>query len=181
MSNKSEQSLKDHLLIADPSLSEGIFHRSVIHISEHTDSDGAVGCILNKPTDRVVGEVLTEPEFTSLATIPVYFGGPVGLDHLVFSAYWWHEDKLRYKIRISADEATGRMGLHGNIVVAHVGYAAWDKGQLESEILDHAWITTKAPSNMLSIPSEDLWKEVLADMSPYHKLLSMTPDNIGSN
>ena len=182
MPKKPQKSLSNSLLIADPFLLEGVFDRAVIHLSEHTDSEGAIGYIMNKPTHKTVGNVLQAPEFSSLAQIPIYFGGPVGLDHLVFSVYWWSLDNdFKCKTRISSEEAVGRMRQHGAYVVAHVGYSSWESGQLEDELSDQVWITTKIPSSDMLFSPENLWEEALAKISPYHELLSITPKKIGLN
>ena len=66
--------LENSLLIADPSLRDGLFDRSVIHLAEHSLQHGAIGYILNKPTDKKVGDVLTAPMFTPLKNIPIFLG-----------------------------------------------------------------------------------------------------------
>ena len=46
-----------------------------------------------------------------------------------------------------------------NVLVA-LGYASWEKGQLEQEILDNAWLTAPADRNILfNTPIADRWRE----------------------
>ena len=47
----------------------------------------------------------------------------------------------------------------GNVLVA-LGYSSWEKGQLEQEILDNAWLTAPADQNILfRTPIADRWRE----------------------
>ncbi|PAW91666.1 hypothetical protein CKQ79_29715, partial [Klebsiella pneumoniae] len=40
-----------------------------------------------------------------------------------------------------------------------LGYSSWEKGQLEQEILDNAWLTAPADQNILSVrPIADRWR-----------------------
>ena len=45
--------LQGQLLIADPSLRDGFFNRSVILLTDHHYEDGANGLILNHPTGQL--------------------------------------------------------------------------------------------------------------------------------
>jgi len=182
LSPLSKDSLDNTLLIADPSLQDGIFDRTVIHIAEHSLEEGALGYILNKPTDKTVGEILQGDIFENLKHIPIYFGGPVQTDQIVFSAYWWdHEDDFSYRLRISAEEATTMKGKSGCMLLAHVGHAGWQPKQLESELDEQAWISTIVSAETISANPNLLWETILQSLSPYHKLLSKTPKDIRQN
>lgn len=182
MSEQSIKVLENSLLIADPSLQDGCFDRAVIHISEHNPKEGALGYILNKPTDKKVGEVLKEPMFQSLSSIPVFFGGPVDTDQIVFSAYWWDDqENFRYRLRISAEEASQMKRWPGSLLIAHVGHSAWHEGQLESELLEQAWVSRSVANSTLAIAPSQMWHELLQDITPYHRLLSLTPLRMGMN
>ena len=65
-----------NILVAEPFTLDSYFKRSVIMIGEYS-KDGAVGFILNKPTDLFVRDALEDfPEIESR----IYFGGPVQTD-----------------------------------------------------------------------------------------------------
>ena len=53
------ESLKNHLLIATPQMLDPNFAGSVTYICEHNE-DGAMGLVLNKPSDYSLREVLSE-------------------------------------------------------------------------------------------------------------------------
>lgn len=166
------------LLIADPSLNSGIFRKSVILLADHT-SNGAFGLILNSPSNTCVGDYLRDKSFASLARIPVYTGGPVAREHLTFAAFWMSPDnKLRYAFRISAEDAIKHSQNTGTLVKAFVGYSGWAKGQLENEIESGSWVQTPPPSNLLGLPHDrSLWRETLAKLSAFHRLLTLCPQN----
>ena len=69
--------LAGQLLLADPSLRDGTFHKSVILLAEHSAEEGAFGLILNQPTGQTVGDLLQNKDFESLANVAVHHGGPV--------------------------------------------------------------------------------------------------------
>ncbi len=60
-------SLKGQLLVATPHLRDSSFDRTVVLVVEH-DDDGAVGVVLNRPTDTEVARPL--PQWGDLAAHP---------------------------------------------------------------------------------------------------------------
>jgi putative transcriptional regulator len=173
----SSQSLRaGQLLIAAPSLIDGVFDRSVIFLADHT-SDGAFGLILNQPSGEKVGDYLKDESFASLSRIPVFSGGPVASEHLTFAAFWrTPQNKLGYSVRISAEEAQQHSRNPGTLVRAFVGYSGWNSGQLESEIENDGWVLSHPPGNLLAMEhGKELWRKILHDMSPFHRLLALCP------
>src|SRR5213594_3151887 len=77
--------LSRHLLIASPALVDPNFHRTVVLIAHH-DEEGAMGVVLNRPTDTTVGETVPEVEDIVGAQEIVYAGGPVATEGVVVLA-----------------------------------------------------------------------------------------------
>jgi len=171
--------LQGCLLLADPSLRDGTFDHSVILLADHSPADGAFGLILNHPTERVVGDFLTDKDFGSLRGIPVHDGGPVGREHLTFSAFWWNKKSgLRWAIRISAEDAIKHSHRPGRIVRAFVGHSGWSPGQLEGELRRASWITTRPAPELLGADHDrSLWYGILRHLSPFHRVLAEAPAN----
>jgi putative transcriptional regulator len=169
--------LQGKLLLADPSLRDGTFDRSVILLTHHTPEEGAHGIILNHPTGKVVGELLPSDEFSPLRHMAVHAGGPVSCDQLTFSSFWWSpKGGLRWALRISKDEAISHAKQPNRIVRAFIGYAGWSAGQLEAEIQRQAWHTIEARSGLLGNPHDELlWSRLLGSISPFHRILSDAP------
>ena len=188
-SSDSPIHLEGQLLIADPSLRDGIFNKSVILLAEHTIDDGAYGLILNNPTGQIVGDLLSSDDFQILSNIPVHLGGPVGQEHLTFAAFWTDhtaekgdERVLKFATRISAQDAIKRTQQPGTLVRAFAGYSGWTAGQLENEIRSNSWIPALPEANLLAIDHEkNLWAEMLRKISPYHKILAEAPDDLYMN
>jgi putative transcriptional regulator len=175
--------LDGSLLLATPSLRDGIFDRSVILLANHSPSEGAFGLILNQPTGQEVGHFLSQPEFAGLEKIPVHLGGPVAQEQLTFSAFWWNpSDGLHWQVRIPAEEAIRRSKQPGVMVRAYIGYSGWSAGQLEEELKRQSWITAKPDSALLGkVHDPELWSEILRTLSPYHRLLVDAPADPGLN
>jgi putative transcriptional regulator len=175
--------LQGKLLLASPSLADGIFNRSVILVADHNELDGAYGLILNQPSSHHVGDFLNHPEFASLARIAVHVGGPVAREHLTFSALWWTEEKgLRFATRLSAHDAIKHSTNPGTLIRAFIGYSGWAEGQLESEIQRDSWITADPSPELLGhTHDEDLWVATLRDLSPFHRILAEAPTDSSQN
>lgn len=171
--------LRGKLLIADPSLRDSAFNRSVVLLTEHTSEQGAFGLVLNHPTDRVVGHFLKGKEFASLRQLTVHEGGPVAHDQLTFSSFWWTQKRgLHWALRISAQEAVEHAHRPGRIVRAFLGYSGWDSGQLENELLHHSWIPVSPPPDLLGNDHDrSLWSTLLRTVSPLHRILAEAPQN----
>ncbi|MFK7850798.1 MAG: YqgE/AlgH family protein [Akkermansiaceae bacterium] len=172
-------SLRGRLLLATPSLSDGMFDHAVILLSQHSAEEGAFGTIINHPTKATVSDLLPEMEASSLGEIPIHRGGPLSPDSLTFSSFLWDsEGKLSFSPQISVEQAKAAIENNNQIVQATLGYSAWSPGQLESELVRNTWITRKPAATLLSQPHDRaLWKKLLTEISPYHDLLSQAPKN----
>ena len=69
-------SARGKLLIAGPSLLDPNFWRTVVLVIEHTD-DGALGLVLNRPSETTVGEAVPQLETLIDLSEQLFIGGPV--------------------------------------------------------------------------------------------------------
>lgn len=174
-------SLGGTLLIAAPSLRDPNFFRTVLLLTEHSETEGAHGYVLNRPLGRTVGEVLTDPEFEDLAATPIFLGGPVSTGHLAFASLRWNEGRLEFESHLSAEAARHRRA-EGFELRAFVGYSGWSGGQLESELGQDAWIPRTPDRRVLgTTPSERLWGELLESMGPRYRLIARMPEDPSLN
>ena len=175
--------LEGQLLLADPSLRDGIFNKTVIFLAEHNSEDGAYGLILNHPTDQTVGDLLPKEEFDELKNVHVHIGGPIGQEHLTFAVFSTRKNnQFRLTTRISAEEAIQHAQQPGTLVRAFAGHSGWTSGQLENELRQNTWITTQPDSNLLATEHvKTLWSELLRKISPFHQILAEAPDDIFIN
>ncbi len=174
--------LEGKILLASPALRDGNFYKSVILLAEYSKQEGAFGLILNHPTGKKVGDFLTQEEFSDLAKISVFEGGPVGRDHLTFAAIWREGDQLEFNTRMSAETAIQFSKKKNTIVHAFVGYTGWTKNQLEEELETESWYPVSASVTLLKKTHDlDLWSDSLRSISAYHHILSLTPQNLLAN
>jgi putative transcriptional regulator len=171
--------LQGKLLIADPSLRDGTFNKSVILLTHHTADQGATGLIINHPTGMKVGNYLSGEEFAPLQQIAVHQGGPVSHDQLTFSSFWWSKKLgLRWALRISAEEAAEHAHRPGRIVRAFIGYSGWSPGQLEGELRRVSWFPVNAQPDLLGNAHDPtLWSLLMRRMSPLHRILAEAPED----
>src|SRR5262244_603629 len=124
------RSFAGSLLVAHPNMLDPNFRRTVLFISEHDPSQGALGVIINRPLDRQVADLVTETPPAGLAEVPVFLGGPVGKNQLMFAAFEWQKGKgLKLNHNIAFDGESDECPKNQLTVCAFVGYAGWGAGQ----------------------------------------------------
>jgi putative transcriptional regulator len=177
----SSRSLAGSLLVAHPSMLDPNFRRTVLFISEHDPNEGALGVIINRPLDREVADLVTDTPPAGLAGVPVFLGGPVGKNQLMFAAFEWkgHGFKLSHNVVLGhGSTAAGEK----NLICAFVGYAGWGAGQLESEVKQKAWLLQKANPSLLKFDRlPNLWFDIMASLGPWYKMLAAAPDDPSLN
>jgi putative transcriptional regulator len=177
------QNLTGSLLVAHPNMQDPNFRRSVLFISSHDAQEGAMGVILNRPLDKHVADLVSEAPPQGLADVPVFLGGPVGKNQLMFAAFEWEDaNGLRLNHNVNAEEAHERVEDDPTSIRAFVGYAGWTAGQLEAEMKQKAWILQK-PTRAALRPERlpRLWFDIMRDLGPWYKLLAAAPDDPSLN
>lgn len=163
-------SLKDHFLIAMPSLKGSEFDRSVTYICNH-DGNGAMGIVLNNPTELNLSEVLEQLEIEGPhgRDKTVLLGGPVHQDH----GFILHKEQGDWRSTLSVTDdihvSTSKdiltslaQGTGPSKYKIALGYAGWEAGQLEQELLDNTWITVEANKDIIfNTPEEDVYQAAL--------------------
>lgn len=162
-------SLANHLLIAMPALAEGVFAQAVTLICEHNDK-GALGIVLNKPLGMKLGDVLSqmqlEPVQTSIGEAPVLRGGPVHPDRGFVlhrpGGQWDSTHLVSDQIQVTTSRdilgAIAR-GEGPKDAFMALGYAGWDAGQLDREMLDNAWLSLPMSERIaFELPYEERWQ-----------------------
>jgi putative transcriptional regulator len=159
--------LRDHFLIAMPSLQDGYFAHTVTYICEHGD-DGAMGLVINQPLDLKLEQMLRQldldpaPAMTEQA---VFRGGPVQPDHgfVLHSPEgdWNGTRKLAEGLSLTTSrdilEAMA-MGKGPAQTLIALGYAGWGPGQLENEIAENSWLVAPASRAILfALPPYERW------------------------
>ncbi len=174
------ESTRGQLLIASPTLIDPNFHRTVILITEHAD-EGAMGVVLNRPSEAVVGDAV--PELAELAgeDAIVFVGGPVQTEALLVLADFRDREAAAAIVvadvgLVSAEIETTALLAATRQVRVYAGYAGWGPGQLEAEIDEEAWILEPpVPTELFADDPEHLWSAVLARKGGHYTLISRMP------
>ena len=176
--------LTNQFLIAMPNLPDPNFHQTVTYVCAHNDS-GAMGIVINRPTDCELSEILEQMELTpedkSIGRRPVLHGGPVHTDR----GFVLHEPDSEWDSSLNVSNAiwvtTSRDILQAiaesegpeRFLVA-LGYAGWSAGQLESEIKENTWLNVVAdPDIIFNTPFKQRWSSATALLGIDHKQISM--------
>lgn len=167
------------LLLADPSLHDGTFDKSVVYMLEDSPSNGSLGIILNHPIHRTVGDLIASSQFSPIKNIPVFNGGPVDREQLMFTSFQLDASgHWQCYSHLTVDEAIEHSTRSGHILRAFAGHSAWQPGQLRDELERNAWFITETREPTLIHPQDkSLWTDTLNALSPYHQIIALTPDN----
>ncbi|MDA5095464.1 YqgE/AlgH family protein [Aliiroseovarius sp. KMU-50] len=176
--------LSGKLLIAMPGIGDSRFDKSVIFVCAHSE-EGAMGIIVNKPSDDVKLDDLLEHldiEGTDLTLGQmVYFGGPVegGRGFILHSEDYVGNDTTLHVDDVFSMTATRDIlediaqGVGPKQVLAALGYAGWAAGQLEGELQQNAWLTVDADRAIVFSPDHNSkWSAALAKLGVDPLLLS---------
>ena len=181
----TSQTLSGSFLIAHPSLVEATFRRTVIFLADHEPKTGSFGLVLNRPTGKLVGELLQEQPLGQLARVPVLNGGPVEPDKLLLAAFRWNPEKRLIECRhhISLEEAAHLTVAKDHTVRAFIGYSGWTGGQIEGELAQRAWLVRKADKEeALEVErAPRIWREMTSTFGPWFKLVAEAPEEPGLN
>lgn len=148
-----ERSLAQSFLLAMPGMEDPQFAGSAVLICQH-DGDGAMGVVLNRPTDVLLGELLDqlgiEGGSREMKGRQVLWGGPVQIER----GFVLHDDPRAWPSTLRF----GAFGLTNSREILHamargegperyavvIGHAGWGAEQLEGEIAQNAWLTVPA-------------------------------------
>ena len=157
-------------LLAAPTLADPNFAKTVVLMFHHT-GDGAIGLVINRPTDHTLQTVLREKAITGARAearaFPILSGGPVsrGTGWIVFESGepldesfpiepgLWVSSSLQVFRRLVGRKPPGRM-------LFMLGYSGWGAGQLEAELETGSWIPAPLdPRILMEVPFEDRWRQ----------------------
>lgn len=181
---------KGRLLVATPPLDDPNFDRTVIYVVEH-HADGALGVVINRPTDEPLHEPLDRWDELQAHPGSVFLGGPVEPDALLALALAKQPiDEPTDELApvsgrvVSADLTTDPaiVGVGLDAVRIFRGYAGWGPGQLEGEIDAGAWLVVDAePDDVFATEPDDLWRTVLRRQGGRLAWLATAPDDLSAN
>lgn len=180
------ETLSGQLLLASPALEDPNFRRTVVLVGSHSD-EGAMGVVLNRPSDATVAEAV--PQLSDIAgpDEPVLVGGPVQPTTVVLLAEFSDPSPAGLLVlgrigfpALDADlEQLGRAVVRGRVFA---GYAGWGPGQLDAEHESGDWILgTATPQDVFAADPEGLWGRVLERKGGSYALLARMPEDPSLN
>ncbi len=174
------QPSKGVFLVASADLADPNFYRTVILLTSYGD-EGAMGLVINRPTTILPRRILPGVEGLSRYNGPIFFGGPVMLDHIVF--LWRGENSaddgepIFGGVRISASrtvlDALASESTDASRLRIYAGYAGWAPGQLDFELLQGGWHVVAASEALVFADNPDaVWERGLPMAEPLTAALS---------
>jgi putative transcriptional regulator len=172
------ESLRGHLLVAAPTLVDPNFNRTVVLVAEHTD-DGALGVVLNRPSESTVGEVVPDLSVLVDADELVFTGGPVQPTGVMVLAEF--DDPADAALPI--DGELGFVALEADTeeisagrARAFAGHAGWGPGQLDTELEEEAWfVAAFEREDAFAEDPDELWSRVLMRKGGAYALVARMP------
>ncbi len=172
--------LAGHLLLASPSLLDPNFSRTVVLVAAHGE-EGAMGVVLNRPSEVSVGEAVPPLEGEEGSLEPVFLGGPVSERSVIFLCEFLDASSAGLLVLgnvgfPSADVEVEQIVDSSARRRLFAGYAGWGAGQLESELERGDWIThSPILDDLFGDAPEDLWGTVLTRMGGNYALIARMP------
>lgn len=180
------------LLVAEPFLTESYFNHSVIMLVDYNDGEEALGLVMNNATGHTLDEYLdgVAPQ----TDIPVYCGGPIGEDRMVFM------HTLGETVFPGARLFAPGLYLGGDFEAAidyvnqgyptegfirfFIGYSGWGAGQLNDEIDKGVWAVADAPADrdrLLRLSADAYWHRTVRCMGDSYRPWRFFPRDPKSN
>ena len=173
-------SLRGRLLIAGPTLLDPNFVRTVVLIGEHNE-DGALGVVLNRPSETTVGEAVPDLEDLTDAGEPVHVGGPVQPSAVLVLAEYEQPDQAQQLVTgsvgfVAVDDEGDRVATALGRARVFAGYAGWGPGQLEAELERDDWIVAgSVEDDVFDEDAATLWSRVLDRQGGKLRLVARMP------
>lgn len=169
-------SLKDHFLIAMPTLLDPHFFRTVTYLCEHTEK-GATGIIINQPLIHLrLKDVLTQinikTNYEEIANRLVFFGGPLhperGFVLHKRGKPWQSTIDINPEISLTTSsdilQALSENEGPSQTLIA-LGCAHWEPGLLEKELAENHWLCGPANFDIIfHMAIEYRWRAAAALM-----------------
>jgi putative transcriptional regulator len=161
--------LCNQLLIAMPAMTDPNFAQTVTLICEHSDR-GALGLVLNRPLPMKLNDVFEQLALdgrnSRIGDAVVLRGGPVQTDRGFvihrLGGTWDSTLKVSDRIQVTTSRdvlAAMARGEGPPDAFIALGYAGWEAGQLEQEMLANAWLSVPADERLIfDTPYEDRWQ-----------------------
>ncbi len=170
------------LLVAAPSMDDPNFSRTIVLLLD-AGHDGALGVVLNRPTELEVADVLAPWAPVVSGPDVLFSGGPVETDSaLAVARVEDAEEPVGWR-RVFGSTGLVDLDVPVEILATAVsslrifaGYSGWSSGQLEEEIAQGAWYVVPAqPLDPFWDDPTGLWAAVLRRQGGQLAMLATMP------
>ncbi len=165
--------------MALPQVNGDEFYRTVILVLAH-GPQGALGVVLNRPTEVPVGELFPELAYEAAEPGVLFTGGPVEPDGIICLARGMSAEERPGFAPVldtwgSIDPREPPPGGVSNVRV-YRGYAGWSQRQLEDELARGSWLVFNARAEDLSSdhPTE-MWTRIIDREGPQYANIKRVP------
>jgi putative transcriptional regulator len=175
-----EQSLQGQLLLASPALMDPNFARTVILIVRHTDEEGALGLVLNRPMEMTIESVWKQVGEEAECSVdgPLFKGGPCEGPVMVLHG---QSDEAQEQVlpdvffSAAKDQIERLVAAGAEPIRVFVGYAGWTDGQLEREMGEGAWLPLPASAERVFADPDGMWESLMGFIARMAKLSFVDP------
>jgi len=170
------KSLRGQMLVSVPEMQDSIFAHSVVLVCEHDEEFGAMGFIINRPTDLTLNDLMEDmnikPEVKTWLDQPVFLGGPVSPNQgfglyageFVLPDHVTVEGELQMTTSRNLLEKCA-VGQGPERLLVAIGCAGWAPGQLEQEMEAGAWWIVSSSADMIfDLPPVERWGQAMAQL-----------------
>jgi putative transcriptional regulator len=179
------ETARGKLLIAGPTLLDPNFWRTVVLVVEHTD-DGALGLVLNRPSDTTVGDSV--PQLESMVDLDeqLFIGGPVQPSSVIVLGQFEDPEQAALlsfdDVGVLGTSEDNEPGVRVRQGRAFVGHAGWGPGQLDSELERGDWILEPSRhEDAFTTEPLELWRSVLTRKGGSYALVARMPPDPSVN
>ena len=164
---------KGVFLVASRDLAGSLFEKSVVFITDY-DANGAVGLIINRPTDIPLTRLLPDVHEPAHNIDKLYIGGPVVPRGLFLLMRTDRSHASQSRIIADVSFAVGVEALihmlnnagPTDAVRAYSGYTGWQPGQLEAEISRGDWLVVHDDTALIfEADPRRIWVELMKKWS----------------
>ena len=174
--------LTGQIIVSMPSLEDERFYKTVIYICAHS-SEGSMGIIINKKIDYDLYPDLLQQlgidKPLNNKKLFIRYGGPVESGR----GFVLHSDDMVRKETLNIDKGVAltstaeffddlSKGKGPKNCILALGYAGWQPGQLEHEIMRNSWMSLSVDNSFLF---DD---EVSRKWSQAYKLIGIDPNSL---
>jgi putative transcriptional regulator len=165
---------KGKLLVATELVRGELFAQTVILLL-HYDANGAMGIVVNRPTEIEPGELLSDVDGISGYSGTLYWGGPVRMNSLrallrTDTPPDVAEAIVNSVYQVPVDDSLMDAPSDPSNLRLFIGYAGWGAGQLDREMALGSWYVVPASADTaFAEDTRTLWERLIPPLQAYLK------------